>query len=114
MSSSVIVPADALFDKNPQIAADVFTLYSFVWRGTDPEQGQSAQRRRRRRPEEVEQVYSRAPFDAYRSPIVGYKPFVAALPRSDTMVMLDFWHHEEIGIPAQLINILQGEIDNGQ
>jgi hypothetical protein len=45
---------------------------------------------------------------------VGYKPFVAALPSSDTMVMLDFWHHEEIGIPAQLINILQGEIDNGQ
>jgi hypothetical protein len=114
MSSSVLVPADALFDKNPQVAADVFTLYSFVWRSTDAEQGQSTQRRRRRKTEEVEQVFSSDPFDAYRSPIVGYKPFVAALPSPDTAVMLDFWHHEEIFIPAQLINVLQGEIDNGQ
>lgn len=111
--SSVIAPADALFDKNPQVAADVFTLYSFVWRGTTTEQSQKIQRRRRRAAE-AEQVYSSNPFDPYPSPIVGYRPFVVALLGQEASVRLDFWHSAETFVPAALIRALQGEADNGQ
>ena len=110
---SVIAPADALFEKNPQAATDVFTLYSFVWRGTTTEQSQTVQRRRRKAAE-AERVYSSDPFDPYPSPIVGYRPFVAALLGQEASVRLDFWYAAETFVPAALIHVLQGEMDNGQ
>jgi hypothetical protein len=111
---STVVPADALFESNPQVAADVFTLYSFVWRDTTAAHHQATQRRRRRKTEDGEQVFSRDPFDPHPSPIGGYRPFVVALLRPDTSVRLDVWQYDEIVIPAALIKILQGETDNDQ
>jgi hypothetical protein len=101
---STVVPADELFGKNPQAAADVFTLYSFVWRATDGDPSQS---------KGLERVYSSNPFDQHPSPIVAYKPFVAALPDPNLNVTLDFWHHGEVFIPAALTDVLQGEVSNG-
>ncbi|GIX49165.1 MAG: hypothetical protein KatS3mg131_3376 [Candidatus Tectimicrobiota bacterium] len=109
-SPSVVVPADALFDKNPQVAADIFTLYSFVWRSTPAGQSQAPQRRRRAG--RLEPVYSSNPFDQHPSPIVGYKPFVATLLKPGSRVTLDFWHHGEVFFPAVLIDVLQGEISD--
>jgi len=112
--SSTIVPADALFESNPQVAADVFTLHSFLWRDPVTAHRQPMQGRRRRRTEDTERVFSQDPFEPYPSSIVGYKPFVAALLRPSANVVLDFWYQGETFIPAQLITILQGGTDNGQ
>jgi hypothetical protein len=45
---------------------------------------------------------------------VGYRPFVAALLGQEASVRLDFWHAAETFVPAALICVLQGEMDNGQ
>lgn len=110
---STIVPADELFPKNPQAAADVFNLYSFVWRGASSTQSQAKKSGKRKKAADQERTSSRCPFDEYPSPIVGYKPFVAALVDSRFSVELDFWHCGDIFIPAALVNILQGEVSNG-
>jgi hypothetical protein len=109
---STVIPADELFRRNPQVAADIYTLYSFVWRSTDTDRGQSRQPRRRKKTAEPDRIYSGSPFDPYPSPIVGYKPFVATLLGSNVSVTLDFFHHDKIFIPAVLIDALQGELSH--
>lgn len=109
---STIVPADTLFSKNPQAAADVFNLYSFVWRSANSDQSQAKKTGKRKKTTVQEQTYSQSPFDPCPSPIVGYKPFVAALLDPSFSVKLDYWHHGEIFIPAALLDVLQGEVSN--
>jgi hypothetical protein len=111
-SPSTIVPADELFSKNPQAAADVFNLYSFVWRSANSNQSQAKKPGKRKKTIDQERIYSRSPFDQYPSPIVGYKPFVAALLDSSVSVQLDYWHHGETVIPTALLDVLQGEMNN--
>jgi hypothetical protein len=109
---STIVPADKLFSKNPQAAADVFNLYSFVWRSANSDQGQAKKPGKHKKAAVQERTFSQSPFDQYPSPIVGYKPFVAALLDSSFSVRLDYWHHGETFIPAALLDVLQGEVSN--
>ena len=109
---STVIPADELFHKNPQAAADIYTLYSFVWRSTETDRGQLRQPRRRKKTAGPERIYSGSSFDQYPSPIVGYKPFVAALLGSNVSVTLDFFHYDKIFIPAVLIDALQRELSH--
>lgn len=109
---STVVPADEVFTKNPQAAADVYTLYSYVWRDPNPDQGQTRVTRQRRQRSGLAGIYSRNAFDQHPSPIVGYKPFVATFLNSNLSVTLDFWSHGEIFIPAMLIDVLRGEVSD--
>ena len=109
---STVIPADELFRKIPQVPADIYTLYSFEWRSPNADRGQPRQPRSRKKATGPEQIYSGDPFDQYPSPIVGYKPFVAAQLGPNVSVTLDFLHHGELFIPAALIDLLQGELSN--
>ncbi|HWP47343.1 MAG TPA: hypothetical protein VNM22_09300 [Candidatus Limnocylindrales bacterium] len=107
---STLIPADDLFEKNPRVPADIFTLYSFVWLETEEDRTESQKKQRRGKSTSLPKIYSTSAFDEHPSPVVKYKPFPAARVDGQTGVMLDYLHYEEIFIPVSLIETLRGEI----
>ncbi len=109
---STFVPADDLFEKNPRVPADIFTLYSFVWLETGGNQVESQKKRGRRKSPSPSKLYSTNAFDEHPSPVVKYKPFPAARVDGQTGVMLDYLHYDGIFIPISLIETLRGGISH--
>jgi hypothetical protein len=111
-SPSTIVPADQLFNKNSIVPADVFTLYSFVWREPEMDQAKLQKGRKRSKTAPSPKTYSTSVFDEHPSPIVKYKPFAAAMVAQQMNVLLDYWHYDQTFIPASLVEILRGEMSH--
>jgi hypothetical protein len=111
---STVAPADELFRRNTRVVADVYPLYSFVWRGLAVEQSQAGKKGSRAKATQQAREYSSSSFDQHPSPITKYKPFVAAWldNHNHSGVTLDFWHDDNVFIPASLLDILRGEISD--
>jgi hypothetical protein len=109
---STLIPADDLFEKNPRVPADIFTLYSFVWLKAGGDRAESQKKQGRRKPTSSPKLYSTSAFDKHPSPVVKYKPFPAARVDGQTGVVLDYLHYDQIFIPISLIETLQGEISH--